>query len=315
MSNSLLRKVSSLVSLACALAVCPAWSQEPGIRPRVPQQRPAAPNAPQAPREPFQLTAQELQRMDLILAAWERESDKVKLFKCAFTRWDYDFTWGPKQNDFLMSERHGTIAYRAPDNGTFKETEMKTYDAAKDKYVESKEALEHWVCDGNAIYQFQPKITTLEVTELPPAMRGKAITEGPLPFLFGAKAATLKQRYWIRETTPQEQKGKQVWLEAWPKFREQAANFKRVEVILGASDLMPVGMQVYTPAGKDRTAYLFENRKVNDRVGDLIKLDFLPPMTPLGWKRVVNPYTPPTAEKPEAGKLRQAERPQSNALR
>jgi hypothetical protein len=83
-----------------------------------------------------------------------------------------------------------------------------------------------------------------------------------------------------------------------------------VEVILGASDLMPVGMQVYTPAGKDRTAYLFENRKVNDRVGDLLRMEFLPPMTPLGWKRVVNPYAPPTAEAPPTNRLRQAVRPQ-----
>ena len=132
--------------------------------------------------------------MNQLLADWEAESNKVKLFKCKFTRWDYDLTFGPKKNEFLMSERHGIIKFRAPDKGTFKEEEMKIYDGNADKYVDSQEDLDYWVCDGNAVYQFKPKQKILEVTQLPPAMRGKAITEGPLPFIFGAKANTLKQR-------------------------------------------------------------------------------------------------------------------------
>ena len=312
MPKSLSWPLCSIISLVGGLfAVCPALaqSQEPAIRPRAPQPQSAAPAAPQPPKAPFQLNPQEQQRMDQMLVHWERESDKVKLFKCKFTRWDYDKTFGPKEHDFLMSERLGEIKFRAPDAGTFKEVKMKLFDAGKNKYVDSKDALDHWVCDGKAIYQFKPLQKSLEITELPKEMRGKAITDGPLPFIFGAKAETLRQRYWIRETTPKEQQGKQVWLEAWPKFREQAANFKRVEVILGATDLMPVGMQVYLPNGLDRTAYLFEERKVNDKFGDIMSGDFLPPMTPFGWRKVVIPVNPPAAQAPPANPLKQAARP------
>jgi TIGR03009 family protein len=316
---SKLLSLRSILSLVISLVTCSALaqSQEPAIRLRAPQEQPAVMvPAPPQPKVPFQLTPQEQQRMDQLLFAWERESNKVKLFKCAFTRWDYDKTFGPKQNDFLMSERHGEIKFRAPDNGTFKEVSMKMYDPASDKYAESTTGLEHWVCDGKAIYQFKPKVKTLEIAELPPEMRGKAITEGPLPFIFGAKAKTLNERYWIRETTPKEQYGKQIWLEAWPKFREQAANFKRVEVILGEKDLMPVAMQVYLPNGKDRTAYLFEDRKVNDKFNNFMAGDFLPPMTPLGWKKVVLPTNPPAAaQAPVEKPLKQAARAKNGALR
>lgn len=309
------RSSLSLVASLCVLNSVLGQDKEPTIRPRASQQQAAAPAAPQPPRAPFQLDAQEQQRMNQMLVAWERESDKVKLFKCKFTRWDYDMTFGPKKNDYLMSERHGEIKFRAPDAGTFKENSMKLYDAATGKYADSKEALDHWVCDGKAIYQFKPKQKELEIAELPKEMRGKAITDGPLPFIFGAKAQTLHQRYWIRETTPKEQDGKQIWLEAWPKFREQAANFKRVEVILGANDLMPVGMQVYLPNGLDRTAYLFEERKVNDHFGNIMNGDFLPPMTPFGWKKSVIPANPPTAQAPPANPLKQAARPRDAATR
>jgi TIGR03009 family protein len=192
----------------------------------------------------------------------------------------------------------------------------------KGSYVASQEELDHWVCDGKSIYQFKPKQKILEVTELPKEMRGKAITEGPLPFIFGAKAQTLKDRYWIRETTPQAEQGKQIWLEAWPKFREQAANFRRVEVILGAQDLMPLAMQVYLPNGKDRTAYLFADRKVNDKFGDILTGDFIGPSTPFGWRKVVNPAmpqgapeAPPAAQNGLPNPLKQAANPQRGLLR
>ena len=33
---------------------------------------------------------------------------------------------------------------------------------------------------------------------IPPQLQGQAIVDGPLPFLFGAEAAKLKARYWMR---------------------------------------------------------------------------------------------------------------------
>jgi TIGR03009 family protein len=296
-----------------------AMGQEPAVRPRTAQPAPAALQQPPQPRMPFQLSADEQIRLDKLLQAWEKQSDTVKSFKCKFTRWDYDTTFGPKNNDYLMAERHGEIKFRAPDNGTFKETEMKVYVPPKNpedpkdrgRYEISKDQLDHWVCDGKSIYQFKTQQKVLEVTELPPDMRGKAITEGPLPFIFGAKAQTLNMRYWMRDKTPPEEKGKAIWLEAWPKFAQQAGDFQHVEVILTHDEMMPVAMQVFTPNGRDRTAYLFENRVVNS-IFD--RMDFIGPQTPFGWNRVDNKYTPPTAaEVPPPRSAKQAARPKASA--
>jgi TIGR03009 family protein len=339
MSKSLWIPCLSILPLAAAIA--PAIGQDPGIRLRAPQQNQAQQQpvrqqqvtAQQPPRQPQQvepeglrlaksLSPQEQQRVFKLLEAWEQESNKVQSFKCKFTRWDYDKTFGPLKNDFLMSERQGEIKFRAPDKGSIKETSMKVYEPPQDpqnpkdrgKYVDSKDGMEHWVCDGSAIYQFKAKVKTLEVTDLPPHMRGKAITEGPLPFVFGAKAKTLKERYWFREV-PNESKGSQIWLEAWPKFAEQAANFQKVQVILGAKDLLPVGMEIYAPNGNDRSAYMFEEHVVNDPLG-FFKGDFMPPMTPFGWKKVNNAdVAPPAAQAPPANPLKQAIAPKNNTLR
>ena len=307
----------SIVSLASVLALAaePALAQSQG-RQAAPRTA-AAPPAAARPKPPIELSPDEQQRIDQLLDAWEKESNKVESFKCKFTRWDYDRTFGPKDNDFLMAERKGEIKFRAPDKGTFKETSMKVYEPPKDdkshgNYVTSKDGMEHWVCDGNAIYQFKPAQKVLEISELPEAMRGKAITEGPLPFIFGAKANTLRQRYWIHEVTPREEAAEFIWLEAFPKFAQQAAEFKKVRIILTRAELLPFAMEVYLPNGQDRTAYAFEKPIVNELFGGI--KDFLPPMTPFGWRKVVNPANPPAAQAVD-NPLKQATRPKGNLLR
>ena len=66
--------------------------------------------------------------------------------------------------------------------------------------------------------------------KLPPEMQGKAIADGPLPFVFGAKADQLKRRYWMRDITPEEDIGKRIWLEAVPKLQQDAANFQKATI-------------------------------------------------------------------------------------
>ena len=46
---------------------------------------------------------------------------------------------------------------------------------------------------------------------MPPELQGKAIVDGPLPFLFGADAQKLKQRYYLRIITPRTRKAKSGW--------------------------------------------------------------------------------------------------------
>ena len=128
-------------------------------------------------------------------------------------------------------------------------------------------------------------------------MQGKAITEGPLPFLFGAKAADIKARYWLQAITPPGSKG-EYWLEAVPKTQQDAANFLKVLVIIDAKDFLPKAIDVFTPnydKSKIHTAYSFDKReswgKKSEFQQNLDKLrlfhaEFYAPKTPFGWKRV-----------------------------
>src|SRR5208337_2369977 len=109
------------------------------------------------------------------------------------------------------------------------------------------------------------------VTEyvMPPELQGRGIGDGPLPFVFGVEAEKLKQRYFMRIITPRDAQN-EVWLEAYPRYQQQAAEFWKVEVILKISNtnraLLPFAIQVFSPNRKDRTVYQLQNPSINPRV-------------------------------------------------
>src|SRR5262249_38160556 len=138
---------------------------------------------------------------------------------------------------------------------------------------------------------------------LPPEMRGRAIADGPLPFMFGAKAATIKARYWVHGLP--ETGNDKYWLEAVPKTRQDAQNFSRVIIIIDKKDWLPDTLQVFAPNFNPRTnparqTYVFKDRKTPDPknvlqivgdklnpLGGFFKADDFNPKTPAGWKKVV----------------------------
>ena len=118
---------------------------------------------------------------------------------------------------------------------------------------------EHWSCDGKAIYEYKHSQKLIIERPLPQAMQGKFLTEspfafhfGPLPLLKGVTAQNLKQRFWVRIVTPEKIKA-DVWLELYPRFAPDAAQFQRIEVILRDSMTIPLATQLYLPNGKSRT--------------------------------------------------------------
>jgi TIGR03009 family protein len=262
-----------------------------------------------APPAPFVLTESQQKLLDQILIKWEQQSDKVKTFKCAFTRWEFDPIFCQKAKDFLKSEGYGEIKYKSPDQGRYQITKLQEWDPDKGVLVTVTVGLDHWVCDGKSIFEFDAKNKKLVERPLPPEMQGKAIADGPLPFIFGAKADQLKRRYWMRDVTPKDQIGKAIWLEAHPKFQQDAANFRSATVILNDSDCLPTGLRIFLPDGKNNTDYAFASTKVNDPLA-IIKGDFLPPITPFGWTKVVEKSPDPAdTPPPPAGVPAQAKRP------
>lgn len=317
----------------------------PGAAPLPPQMAPpgqfgaispasALPAMPQEPEWSKQMNAAERKWVDDILQYWEQRSDKVKVFECRFRRWDYDGGWV----DPASGRRHprtfaeGSIKYAQPDKGLYHVEKLvavmppKAAGEKTQEVVQNPELGEHWVCDGEKIFSFEANKKQVTVNPLPAEMRGKAIADGPLPFMFGAKAQTIKARYWIRclVAAPEDKsKVNKYWLEAVPKSRQDAQNFKMVRIVLDQEEYLPESLEIFAPnydppRNDARQSYLFLNRTAKDdaTLKDLIGKglfgpflrEFYEPRVPTGWTKVVqneNGNVPPPQQAGPAPPQRQ----------
>jgi TIGR03009 family protein len=257
------------------------------------------------------------------LGKWEIESGKIQTFSCPFERWEYNAAFGPGGGIPLNKDK-GFLSYQKPDKGSFEITEINTWQAkpvppgqappaqAQGDWANQPNAIgEHWVCDGTSIYEYRTDQKQLVERPIPKEMQGKAIVDGPLPFLFGAEAKKLKQRYWLR--VEQQPNNAEIWLQSLPKLQADAANYRAVAVILDRQQFLPKAMQVELPNG-DRHVYIFDlaNVSVNGPL-DRLKSLFERPITPPFWKRVVEDV--PAAGQPGAPVTRQAEQPAAGPTR
>jgi TIGR03009 family protein len=290
-------------SAPAQVTAAPATAAPTPARPASPQtpERVAAVAPPQA-QQPQPLTPEQQAALDQLLAAWETRNAAITTWSCTFHKWEYN-AWSPldaQGQQLAFAESTGELKYANPDKGLFRVKETKQWSPEARRYeVRGGDTGEHWVCNGESIYEFRHSERQLRETKLPPEMRGKAISDGPLPFVFGAKADTLKKRYWMRIVTPADVRD-QIWLESQPRFQADAANFSKVELILHARDLMPFAIQIYKPGGNDRDVYQFDPRtNLIDKGLDMLR-DFAKPMTPFGYKYVLEDLqatqSPPPAQ-------------------
>ena len=143
---------------------------------------------------------------------------------------------------------------------------------------------EHWSWNDKSIFQFNHAKKQLVEHELPPRLHGKALDFGPFPLVFQTGAEPLKRLYFLRIVTPPDVKD-EVWLEASPRYREDAAFFQRAELILDGRDMHPVAVQIQRPDGKSSTVYALYDFRRNDP--ELESDAASNPQIPFGWKRNV----------------------------
>jgi TIGR03009 family protein len=264
----------------------------------------ADPVALSVPRAPFVLTPEQMYQIDQVLAAWERRNQEVKSFECGFWRFEYDYIFTQRPGQPRKLRDYGILKYAAPDKGLYKiEGERSAEETAPGAGTWKKSAEprdEQWICDGKSIFQYNCKEKRRIEHPLPPELQGKAISDGPLPFVFGTEAQKLKERYWIRINTPPDVRG-EIWLEAYPRHQKEAANFYKLDVILKTNGLLPDAIQITEPNRKDRKVYKFEDVVINRRLRFLESDWFRAPL-PLGWRAEVDPPQGPA----QAGYQRQA---------
>lgn len=263
------------------------------------QAQPAAPKAPTPPRG-FQLTKQQEAYLDQVLTKWEAESAKITTFSCPFRRHVYN-TFSPVPT-IAFSIEEGKVSYHKPDKGSFQIEQIKQWKAApvppgqpapnppKGEHVLVDPEVvvgDHWVSDGQYVYEYRPHAKQLAVTPIPPDMQGEKIANGPFPFLFGAKKDDLKRRYWLQIHPNPDQNV--IHLVALPKTRMDAMNYRVVELMLDRRTLLPSAMQVHDHnGGREVFQFHLDKVAVNARLDRLWGTLFQSPRTPWGWDRVVN---------------------------
>lgn len=234
--------------------------------------RQGVPVPPEVRPAPFQLSREEEQQLWAVLKAWEQRSAGIETARSDFTLWEEDVVFQQKH------QRQGEIKFKAPDHGMYRVREAQGRDWA-----------EHWVCDGKALYEYNHAQRQLIQRNLPPELQGQRIVDGPLPFLFGAQAERLLQRYWLRIVTPENVARDQVWIEAYPKLQTDRANYSRARVILTTNGLLPYAVELMLPNG-NRRVYQFD-WKINERnlIAQLFSPDDFSAPLPRGWTKIVDP--------------------------
>jgi TIGR03009 family protein len=271
-------------------------ARSPSAQPQPARPPVQAPRGPVAPPPGFNITAEQQKWIDDILNYWQVSSAKVSTYSTSFIRWEYNPAFVRDPNT-PWTEAAGVIRFAQPDKAMYRVDEVKYYEAPqrpgeRPTYLQREgDAGEYWVCDGKSIMEFDGRNKQVRKQTIPAEMQGAAIANGPLPFLFGAEAAKLKQRYWFKPLPPpKDAAGKfiegEYWLAAKPKFRDDAANYELVEIIIDQKEFLPKAMQIYLPGGKERKVFEFTERTKNPRLA-LIMPHFASPAVPRGWT-VVN---------------------------
>jgi TIGR03009 family protein len=312
---------STLLGIVLALLIAPI-----SVSAQQAQQVPQATGAPNW----YPLSPQNEKWLDDVLKFWEFQATQVQRYRCQFNRWEYDPVQLPNDPEIAWTVAQGTIQYASPDKGLFRvdklwqiamqkqgEVTLPVIEGGKPKYVQQEQILgEHWICDGKATFQFDGLNKQLIRRELPPEMQGKQIAEGPLPFLFGAKAQTMKERYWLRIVPPPPGSDQppipgHFLIEAIPKRREEAAEYLAIHVVIDEKEFLPNMLTLWDRVG-GKSRYEFANREKNwsmlPPALNPFHRQFYAPEAPDGWKKVNEPFRPdpPAAGVPAITRVPQA---------
>jgi TIGR03009 family protein len=268
------RPYRRLIALSiCAVALKPAI----GLSQTAPAQRPAA-AAPAAKAEQKQATptkspeelARLAQRMDVLMAAWEDRSAKVKELDAEFTRQDKSPAWQEE------AEYKGRALLKSPDLAYL---DFEKFESAQKKHVHH----ERIICTGKEVFHYQTASRQIFIYPLSKEERSRALEEGPLPFLFNMKADKAKQRYKMNLLSENDLG---AWIQILPLEKIDQESFSKVYVLLNKQKFLPDRLILWAPNGKDTQDYKFKTIKMNSNI-DVTNFEGKIPAT--GWDVVRNP--------------------------
>lgn len=281
------------------------------------------------PQQPnwIPLSAENQKFVDDVLRVWEQKSSSVERFRCNFTRFRYLPAFGPyvtnqdgKPGELRPATREqGAIFYKSPDKGMIRvdkiERNQLKVGSPDDRWTATADPGDYWLCDGKALFYLNHVDKKLIEQPLPSNMQGKFISNGPLPFIFGAQASQVKSRFWIRPRAAESKN--EVKLEFVPKTTADASDFARVQVILEETEnreVLPKAIRIINNDDSEES-YVFVDREYNwnellEKIKRPFEREFDKPVTPKGYQKVVEQALPDMSKPPETSKPQaQAPRP------
>ena len=201
------------------------------------------------PPEGYSLSKEEWDEINGFLSAWHEQSKTIEALDYEFTRREY--------SAHGTSETYGKVKFRAPDKGSI-EIDSEWIDGKKSYETNKKMKI---VCTGNAVYQFDFADKKLTEFVIPVEERGKGVMDSPLMILVGANPRELQERFYLLVKNTPASLPNCICLEAWPKWLEDAKEFKRVVVAIDRQTFQAKILLLYEANGEDCKGY--EITKIN----------------------------------------------------
>ncbi len=245
----------------------------------VPQNTPTLQRrAPQGVNAAFpQLTPEEQAEVDSVLQKWEEASKTHKRIAIEFNRFEFKPAFAPANNP-------NAPLHIDRGNADFSSTGKWMW-SIRGEWVNNKvvegQRTELMVFDGKSIYEFNYPEKSVTQHILSDDMKGEEMIRAMLPFLFGTDMNKLKQRYFIRVLKLADEKT--VCLEAWPRFQDEASNFRVARMIIDLSKMEPTGLKLTMPDGSNSYSYEFTKVDINPRSPIDLFNDPFKVKIPSGW--------------------------------
>jgi len=195
--------------------------------------------------------------LDKILMAWEQRSTQVAKVKGEFKRIVYDQVFQTAKCAV------GRYAYESPDRGRMDfapdpnvKPDSPPAERGGVKFAVQADESKWWICDGEQILDIDPVKKEYSRVTIPPRYRGRNISDGPLPFLFGMSAEKIKKRYSMKLGSMHDPE-KIVHIVAYPLNPSEQQEYRVAEVLLDPVNFLPKAIQLADTSGNKQTVYIF----------------------------------------------------------
>ena len=213
------------------------------------------------------------QRVDAILARWERESGAVTQLDAAFRRKDTDHIFR------RITEFDGRALLKAPDLAWL---DLRSRDPNAPKLP----IQERFISTGSEVVQYDGSVRQVLIYPMPKQDRPAALKNGPVLFLFRMKADDLKARFGVFLDGDSADSYR---LRIVPRAAADRADFAEALVTLNKTTFLPSLLTLTSANGKQSQTFTFTAIKVNAPIDDA----YFRRAVPAGWNVVVNPAPAP----------------------